>query len=451
MNREDIEKLLGGYATDSLTPEERHALFAAALEDQDLFDQLAREESLRQVLRDPGARAELLAALDTPAAPWYRRFARWLGQPAGLTAVAATAATLTVAVFLSYQATRPKAVTVAEVRVPSAPLAPPVGPPAPVPEMLEQKPASAEPKRQPATRRAPPAGIREMAPIGPMAAPPSPPGIAGGVAGGVVGGVIGGVPSSAAGGAVAVPPPAPRQELAKEAEQAGAGRGAAAQQSSVQLDARALFNAAPFESSLSFRQEKATDKRVADSATSPSSGAIAPRLRMAAPRANKVEPVAAITPVPVPHLGLRYRVQRRGPDGEFSAADPGMAFRTADQIRLVFEPNDSGYLYLFERARAGTWRLLASDRIERLASYPVPRTGAMRNDEPGVRQFYAVFSRRADLALEPAAIEARLGGSLLVETPDARFGRDDRAVYAVNTSAVPQSQQVAVAITLTFR
>ena len=36
MSREEIEKLLGGYATGTLTPGERDALFAAALEDQQL-------------------------------------------------------------------------------------------------------------------------------------------------------------------------------------------------------------------------------------------------------------------------------------------------------------------------------------------------------------------------------------------------------------------------------
>ena len=34
MNRDAIQKLLGGYATGTLTPEEQQALFAAALDDQ---------------------------------------------------------------------------------------------------------------------------------------------------------------------------------------------------------------------------------------------------------------------------------------------------------------------------------------------------------------------------------------------------------------------------------
>ncbi len=79
MSPQEIKKLLGGYATGTLTVEEQQALFAAALEDQELFDAMAREQSLRDLLRDPAARAELLSALDAPA----RRFGfwQWLRRP----------------------------------------------------------------------------------------------------------------------------------------------------------------------------------------------------------------------------------------------------------------------------------------------------------------------------------------------------------------------------------
>jgi hypothetical protein len=80
MKREEIEKLLGGYVTGTLTAEEREALFAAALEDQQLFDAMLQEEPLREALEDPAARARLLATLDeSPNAaleakqPWYYR------------------------------------------------------------------------------------------------------------------------------------------------------------------------------------------------------------------------------------------------------------------------------------------------------------------------------------------------------------------------------------------
>ena len=63
MNREDIRKLLGGYATGTLSEQERQALYSAALDDQDLFDMLADEDALRELLADPGIRAQLVHQL----------------------------------------------------------------------------------------------------------------------------------------------------------------------------------------------------------------------------------------------------------------------------------------------------------------------------------------------------------------------------------------------------
>ena len=43
MSDHDLEKLLGGFAADTLTPEEKQALYTAALQDQQLFNALADE------------------------------------------------------------------------------------------------------------------------------------------------------------------------------------------------------------------------------------------------------------------------------------------------------------------------------------------------------------------------------------------------------------------------
>ncbi len=67
MSIHELEKLLGGYASDTLTEEERKALFEAALHDQDLFNALADEQALKELLEDPASRQRLLASLEKPA------------------------------------------------------------------------------------------------------------------------------------------------------------------------------------------------------------------------------------------------------------------------------------------------------------------------------------------------------------------------------------------------
>ncbi len=109
MNRDDIQKLLGGYATGTLTPEEQQALFEAALTDQELFDALAREEALRSVLSDPVARAHVLAAIDDVPVPWYRNWWRPL-------VVMGTAALLVLGVAVYTRG--PKAPEMAKVELP---------------------------------------------------------------------------------------------------------------------------------------------------------------------------------------------------------------------------------------------------------------------------------------------------------------------------------------------
>jgi hypothetical protein len=469
MNREDVQKLLGGYATNTLTPAEREALFAAALEDQTLFDQLAREEALREVLQDPATRGELLAALDTRPQPWYRRFAAWLGQPAGMAAVAATAVTLTVAVFLMQLGTKPKSNMVAMVRAPAAPVRPeqpptlgrpaPAEPPRPAPEsgqsrfvrpysirMAPERAASPSPPVNTPASNAPPAN-------GPALVTPTPPATSF-APGGVVGGIIPASPAGVLGGAAPPPPPPLRQELAKEASQVVAD--ASASQPAAGSSARALFSAPPISPSFPPRREpmEEREEKQKRSAGAPAvagqTGATAPRLRLYPQALNSVSPASAVVLPPVPHLGLRYRVLRRGTDGNFAAVDPNTVFAAGDQLRLVFEPNDTGYLYLFERGPGGAWRVLAADRIERLASYQVPRTEALTCDESGSRLIYAVFSRQPESIAGPASQDARVSGeNLLVERPAQ--GAADRAVYVVNTSNVPVSQRVATAITLTCR
>lgn len=87
MSEHELEKLLGGFAADTLTAEEKRRLYAAALQDQQLFNTLADEQALKELLADPAVRHRLLQALHntTPSAtgtslPWLT----WFRRPANL-------------------------------------------------------------------------------------------------------------------------------------------------------------------------------------------------------------------------------------------------------------------------------------------------------------------------------------------------------------------------------
>ncbi len=97
MRHLDPEKLLGGYAAGILTEAEKTVLFTAALEHQELFDTLADEEALRELLADPATRQHLLTLLEEPRArrpiPFWRRPAT-LGLAASLFAMVTTSLVL---------------------------------------------------------------------------------------------------------------------------------------------------------------------------------------------------------------------------------------------------------------------------------------------------------------------------------------------------------------------
>jgi hypothetical protein len=96
MPRDDLEKLLGGYATNTLTDEERKALFEAALTDQALFNTLADEQALKELLDDPRSRRHLLAALEAKEKKkaWFQQ--PWSWALAGSLAAGVLAVTLVV-------------------------------------------------------------------------------------------------------------------------------------------------------------------------------------------------------------------------------------------------------------------------------------------------------------------------------------------------------------------
>jgi len=134
MNPEDVRKLIGGYATGSLSEAERKLLFDAALKDQELFDELAGEQVLKEILDEPGARQRLLSALGTLGAeqksvqaPWWSRSWPWMG------AAVTMAVAIIIVVAQRTPVSQPPPQQIAQVLKSTEPVAPPPPPPPPAP------------------------------------------------------------------------------------------------------------------------------------------------------------------------------------------------------------------------------------------------------------------------------------------------------------------------------
>ena len=427
MSAEDIKKLLGGYATGTLTADEQQALFAAALQDQELFDALAREQSLRDLLRDPAARAELLSALDTPASR-PGGFWQWLRRPmvAGL-AVAAVAeiALVGVAVWRGTRArnVRPAApAIVAELKRPDAAPAPLTAPApaaampgkrsefadAPVAAMTEKKaahvmalPSAAQPAAgaRAQVAEAPAALMKDKAIVSTMAPPPP--------------------PAPAAMGAL----------MARKAEGDATATGQAvgtisgAVHKEGTLDVRALFYDA---NQLPPAANAFVQPDGGGGGAAPLARPLAPR-RDAPQTATSAAALAAPLSTAAPRLGVRVSILRGASEVDLATAlDPG------ETVRLKVTPNADGFLYVVEGSRT-----VASGAAQRLRPFETP---GLRFEGSGQRQLYVMLSRRPQTA-EPQSFGSLAGDNLT--------GTSAGATYVVSPDA--GAQQVVVPVTLTYR
>jgi hypothetical protein len=335
MSREEIQKLLGGYATDTLSEGERRALFEAALEDQDLFDALAKEQALREVLQSSSARQQLIAALGPAREPFAARVWHWLRQPTVLALAGAMAALLIVGGLVLRQ-TKPtprKEALVADAisprsepsdaavrntappnteqrklfRVPAARKKAPAAP-LPTPPVLQSE-SGAAPVNPPAATAAP-------AP----AAPPSPP------------------PATPVGGAIADTGEAKLQYQTAQAP-------------TSHLSGRNVLPTAP----------------------------------MGLAKAAKS---VAVKPA------VEYTLLLRDADGAYSPVPAGAVFHAGDSVRVQVAPSEAGYIYLLQRGGAAAgWKLVESRAVEKAQRYDLPSTGGLQSGIPAQLELLVVFSR----------------------------------------------------------
>jgi hypothetical protein len=438
MSREDIARLLGGYATGTLTPEEQQALLAAALEDQALFDELAREQALRDLLREPAARAQLLAALeDHPR--WYRRFGDWrfgdwMMRPAALTAAAACLLLLgAMAVWRPWRGNEAAKTDLIATALPRE-----TRPIPPLPAIAEQKKLApleagevtkaktplASPAMPAAVLRATPEAKKELL-VAESAAP------------------------VAAGNAVlpaASPPPPPAKatntdtitDLAITARDVarlpkfmpGAATGGAAGNAPA-IGAFSANGTQPNGAMATTSGNDARQRYYADTALGAAKAeAQTQNLRAAPPRPPASQPAP---------LGIKWSILRRHPNAAFVIVN-AEDLRAGDTVELRLIPNQTCEVAVFDNA-SGRLLPLFSNHVEAGEAYDTP---PLAPREPGLRELVVELTRSGNVA-------GGIAGAQPVAPQAAQQSETDRSEHATYTVGPAGAQQVSLSITLNYR
>ena len=432
MEKSDLEKLLGGYATNTLTHEERQALFDAALHDQTLFNTLADEQALKELLDNPQTRQQLLRSLPhsqpQTGASWLSQVLAWTQQSsniaiAGSVVVALLAFTFVVRLIddvgpvpSSLESNRglkppdpvskPVPLQSAEPVMPTTPSVPP----------NDQSLASSDSTRSSSTSL-------EASPQTPF--PPA--------------------PSLMAKRKMRASPERATEEFLDEADSGSADiplsplsekEGLAAKdrlspQNGWRVSARALFyqttsmigqghqskegrrqafSRLRLESQASLKSlpptEAETTEQFTDSSTQPGdqeTPATSTQLEASKPEVQQFQP--RDTPkeestMDVLPLGLRYSILQQQPDETFSEVDISTPLTSTEMVRLTVETNQPGYLYVLSSV-GQEWRVLFPLRsgdnsalVEGRTRYTLPETSGFTIKESQSRSHWALlFSR----------------------------------------------------------
>jgi len=433
MSREDIARLLGGYATGTLTPEEQQALFAAALEDQTLFDELAREQALRDVLREPAARGQLLAALEERPR-WYRRLGPWMMRPAALTAAAACLVLGAMAIWRPWrgnEAAKPAVIATALPRE-----APPIPSPSAVAEQktpaLSAERARARAMTPPASRAVPAAKkqllvAQETAPAAEAHRADEPVAASGAA-----------MPPAAS----PAPPPPKAASQPIVADTSIAGRDA-----SELTKIMPGVGGAPGSGNAAVRGALSADRLQTAVATAP--GGDARQRYYAAMAFAEVKAQAetqsvraraqAQAPGSQPPLGIKWGILRREANGEFAIVN-AEDLRAGDTVELRLTSNQSCGLSVFDNA-SGKLLPLFTKQVEAGETVDTP---LLTPGEKGSRELVVELWRGGNVA-----------GFIVSGRPavsrEAQQSQTDRSEQATYTVGPPGAQRVLLSVTLNYQ
>lgn len=425
MSEHELEKLLGGFAADTLTPEEKQTLYTAALQDQQLFNALAVEQAFKELLADPDVHHRLLASLEQKNASGAGGSLSWLDwfrRPSGLAfagglAAAALAVVLGVRIYQDSlrQAAQPVATEEAK------PASQPATPQAIEPQTKAKKnvvPAIDLPKKDTL--------IDKLAKRERSAPPPSKKERASDVA---------------------------RDSLKQRREQnetRGEAEAPVAATGTPVLSARALF----------YGEEP--DRADTRSMAKEQEQAMKP-LAESAPQANRLErPLeglsqlgkAAGTAAQLRPLGLRYSFIVRGTDGQEREVDAAAAAKSTEPVRLTVETNQGAYLQVWKTTGSSTPQLLWPEKETGQIALKITagqRQHILLPMKSGPVTLTARLSRApfGPITREEAAMFDRLSPNQLQEsiTASNQTGSKERATYVVNQDP-STTAQIAVVITL---
>ncbi len=448
MSEHDLEKLLGGFAADTLTPEEKQALYTAALQDQQLFNALADEQALRELLSDPDVRRRLVASLEQKSASGADDSLSWLDwfrRPAGLAfagGLAAAALAVVLGVRIYQDSLRQAAQSVATED------AKPASPPAPIPPTSQPAtPQAVEPQAKAKESVAPAIDlpkkdtlIDKLAKRERSAAPPSKKERATDVA-------RDSLKQRGEQDEVRTQTEAP-VGASKQLEARAGGRVAAT--ITPALSARALFyEGEPGRADIGSmaKEQRQVMKPLAESA----------------PHANRLERKpeglsqlgkAAGTADQLRPLGLRYSFVVRGTDGQEREVDAATASKGIQPVFLTVEANQDAYLQVWETVGSSTPQLLWPEKETGQISLKI--TAGQRQHIPlpmesGPVTLTARISRvpSGPITRQEAAMFDRLSPNQLREsiTANNQTGSQERATYIVNQDP-STTAQIAVNMTL---
>jgi hypothetical protein len=460
MSEPELEKLLGAFATDTLTDEERKLLYQAALQDQQIFNALADEQALKELLTDPVVRRRLLQALNQTSSSGAGASLSWLDwfrRPASL-AVAGGLAAAVFAVVLGTkiyqdslkQAAQPVATENTTPTVPPAPAAPasqPVPPQAAEPREkarnnialavpLPKKDASAD--KMAKRERSADAALKEQR------------------------------DSDAASGRlklrsqqdeVRMPAEAPVATLGKSAEEATASAdqrlaaspaplqaqpsAPAAEAVSPTVSARTLFygeEPTRFDGRMMAQEQERTMKPLAG----PGPQANRPEQKtdgiVAAGKSARA--VTQLKP-----LGLRYSFVVRGLNKQDREVDTATASKSTEPVRLTVEANQDAYLQIWKTVGSSTPQLLLPEKESGQISLKVAAGQRQQIPLPADSGAVTLTARLSRVPFGPitrqeAAMFDRLSPYQLQETITATgsAGSQEQATYIVSQDPSPTAQ-----------